>query len=258
MNIIDSHAHMGPGLLNHESRPLLDAASADAMIRIMDDAEIERACTFAPLLEGGEFEDLTYERANGAIYEASRRFPKRIIGFCRINPNFGQAAIDEMKRCHEEYGFQGLKLHPDWEYFYINSPVVKPIVEFCQSVRWPVFLHTGYYPLSHPTLLLPVAEAFPSVNFIMAHLSYAHTADAIIVANQCPNVYLEPSGNATAQAIHGVLRVVGPRQFIYGSDLPYTDPLDVQMKIMLQPGLTEGDKDLIMGKTIARLVGLVV
>ena len=258
MRIIDSHAHMGPGLSNHESPPLLDAVSAEAMIRVLDGAGIERACTFAPLLEGGEFQDLTYGRANRAIYEASRKYPDRIIGFCRINPNFGGSAMDEMRRCHDEYGFKGLKLHPDWEYFYINSPAIEPVVEFCQSVRWPVFLHTGYYPLSHPTLLLPVAEVFPSVNFVMAHLSYAHTADAVIVASRCPNVYLESSGNATAQAIHGVLQAVGPRKFVYGSDLPYTDPLDVQMKIMLQPGLSEGERDLIMGETMGRLLGLAV
>lgn len=247
---------MGPGLANHASAPLLDAETVSQTLAIFDRSGIDVGCTFAPLIEGGDFEDYEYTASNRFIYEATKAHPDRFIGYCRVNPNLGAQALDEMTRCKEEYGFRGLKLHPDWEYFYMNGPTVRPILDRAAEYGWPVIFHTGYYPLSHPTLALPLAEAYPTINFLLAHLSYRHTADAIIVARQCPNVYLETSGNATALAIGEVLRQIGPAQLVYGSDLPYTEPADVMEKIALQPQLSAADRDLILGGTMARLLGL--
>lgn len=256
MPVIDAHVHMGPGLANHASPPLLRAETAEEVIEIFDRSGIDKGCTFAPLIEGGDFDDYEYEKSNRFIYEASKSYPDRIIGYCRVNPNLGQQALDEMARCHDEYGFKGLKLHPDWEYFYMHGPTVRPVLDRAADYGWPVIFHTGYYPLSHPTLAFPLADAYPTINFMLAHLSYRHTADAIVVAQRCPNVYLEPSGNATATAIGEVLRTLGPGKLVYGSDLPYTDPRDVMDKIRLQPGITSEDIDLIFGGTLSRLLGM--
>lgn len=256
MFVTDAHVHMGPGLANNTAKPILMSETAEQLIAVLDDAQINRACTFAPLFEGGDFRDPGYEASNRAIYEACRTYPDRIIGFCRVNPNLGQQALDEMRRCYEEYGFRGLKLHPDWEYFYMHGQTVRPILDRAAEYGWPVLFHTGYYPLSHPTLAMPLAEAYPSVNFILAHLGYRHTTDAIIVAQRHSNVYLETSGNSTAQAIRDVLTRVGPQQLLYGSDLPYTQPQDVQLKVIHQPSLSAEDRALIMGGTLGRLLGL--
>lgn len=256
MMVVDAHVHMGPALANHAAPPLLKAETVEQTLEIFDRSGIDVGCTFAPLIEGGDFEDYEYERSNRFIYEATKAHPDRFVGYCRVNPNLGAQATDEMRRCREEYGFRGLKLHPDWEYFYMNGPTVRPVLDRAAEYGWPVIFHTGYYPLSQPSLALPLAEAYPTINFLLAHLSYRHTADAIIVAERCKNVFLETSGNATALAISEVLRKIGPSQLIYGSDLPYTEPDDVMEKIALQPGLSAADRDLILGGTMARLLGL--
>lgn len=254
MTVIDGHVHVGPGLANHSPKPHLLAETGEQLIGIMDEAGIDVACAFAPLLEGGEFEDPEFTTSNRAVYDVAQRYPDRVVGFCRVNPNYGPRALDEMKRCHEEYGFRGLKLHPDWEFFYINGRPAHAVYERAAEYGWPVVLHTGYYPLSHPTPILSVAKAFPTVDFVLFHLSYRHTSDAIIVARQCPNVYLETSGNATAQAIAEVLSSVGSSRLIYGSDIPYTTPDDVQRKIRQQPLVADEDEELIFGGTMRRLL----
>ena len=255
MPVIDAHVHMGPGLANHTAKPILTTQTADQLVTVLDGAGIDRACAFPPLIEGGDFQDPGYEASNRAIYDATRRYPDRIVGFCRVNPNLGPQALDEMRRCREEYGFRGLKLHPDWEYFYMHGPTVRPVLDRAAEYSWPVLFHTGYYPLSQPTLAYPLAEAYPSLNFILAHLGYRHTADAIVVAQRFPNVYLETSGNSTAQAIHAVLTKVGAGQLLFGSDLPYTFPEDVQAKVSLQPSLSDEDRAIVMGGTMERLLG---
>ena len=252
--IFDAHTHMGPGLRMHSYELALDTIRGEDLIAALDRAGIDRACTFAPLIEGGEFEDPNYEQSNRAICQACRRYPDRLVGYCRVNPHWGEDALIEMRRCHDEYGFHGLKLHPDWEYFAANSPIVQPLAAQCEEYGWPIFLHSGYYPLSHPTLMLPLAKRFPRVTLILAHLGYRHTSDAILVALECPNVYLETSANSTQAAIAECIRRVGPDRVLFGSDIPYTLPEDVVRKIALLPGLTEEARAKIMGGNMVRIL----
>jgi uncharacterized protein len=253
--IIDAHGHMGPAF---ETRPpLLKGVVADDIIRILDGAGIDMVCLFAPAWEGPEFIDPEYKQANRAIYEAMKRYPDRIIGVARIDPNFRGKAIDEMRRCREEYGFRGLKLHPLWEHFLPNNfRLMAPVVELCEEYGWPIFCHSGYYPTCEPALFIPLAERYPNVNIILFHLAYAHTSDAIIAANRCSNLFLETSANSTASAIREVLRNVPPTQFIYGSDLPFTQPEDVIGKIVNQPGIDDGTRRLVLGGNIAHLLDM--
>lgn len=253
--IIDAHSHMGPAF---ESKPaFLPGVSPDEIIEILDRSHIDLTCLFAPAWEGPEFIDTEYFVANRAIYEASKRYPERVIGYARVDPNRRQRAVDEMRRGHDEYGFRGLKLHPLWEHFLPNNmKLMAPLVELCAEYKWPIIFHTGYYPTCEPALFVPLAERYPEVNLIVAHFGYAHVADAIVAANLCPNIYLETSANTTATAIAQVLKEVDPSQILYGSDLPFTEPGDVLDKICLQPGITEQAKMQILGGNMARLLGI--
>jgi predicted TIM-barrel fold metal-dependent hydrolase len=156
-----------------------------------------------------------------------------------------------MRRCHDEYGFRGLKLHPDWEFFSINSPMMRPYLEIAQEFSWPVFLHSGYYPLSQPALLLPVAQAYPAIDFVLFHLAYRFVTDAILIAQRSPNVYLETSANASPAVIAEVLKQLGPEKLIYGSDAPQTRPQEAIAKIRMQPGLSESDTRQVLGGNLS-------
>jgi predicted TIM-barrel fold metal-dependent hydrolase len=253
--IIDAHAHLGPAFQTRP--PMLPGVTGEQIVRILDDAEIDKACVFAPAWEGAEFVDPGYEKANRAIYFAVREHPDRLIGYCRIDPNQIQQAEKEMVRCHDEYGFKGLKLHPLWEHFLpSNTKIIRPILRRCQEYGWPIFWHAGYYPTCEPALFFGIAGEYPRVNHILAHLAYAHTLDAIILSQEYANVFLETSGNSTAQAIGATATAVGPEKLIFGSDLPFTQPEDVIMKIKLQPRLSAQDLDLVMGGNMARLLDL--
>ena len=253
--IIDAHAHLGPAFRLRP--PFLPGVTGEEVVAIMDRAAIDIACVFAPAWEGPQFIDPEYREGNRAIYEATRRFPKRLVGYVRVDPNVRGRALDEMRRGREKYGFRGLKLHPLWEHFQPNNlRLMSPIMELCGAYRWPIFFHAGYYPTCQPAIFIPLAERFPEVPIILGHIGYAHVADVIIAANLCPNIYVETSANSTADAIQAVLERVDPRQILYGSDLPFTQPEDVQAKISLQPTLTDEARPMIMGGNMARLLGI--
>lgn len=254
MEIIDSHVHMGPMF---DVRPgMFRGTNAADVLRIMDEAGITACCVFPPLWEGPDLQDHSFEAANEAIFREVQGHRDRLIPFARVNPNLGYDAIRELERCHSEYNCRGLKLHPSTEHFSANNiKLLRPYLERCQEWGWPVFFHSGYYPTCQPALFVPLAQAFPEVPMILAHIGYAHYADLIVAANTCPNIYIETSANSTSMVMKQVLRDVPVEQFVYGSDLPFTDPTDVMRKIRAVPGLSESAQQKIFAGNIKRILG---
>src|SRR5262249_26315644 len=90
---IDSHTHMGRRStpLGHGVASFLGEDLVRDMDEVeldkMDEVELDKAVAF-PL--GAPYTD--YSESNATIAAEVAKFPQRIIGFCRINPNFGPQA----------------------------------------------------------------------------------------------------------------------------------------------------------------------
>lgn len=258
MSIIDAHVSMEPFLQRPREgiQPLMPATTPRELIEALDRYEIAKACLFAPRVPGQDGYDLNYTRGNRAVAEVVSAYPDRVIGFARIYVNGYSDATNEIIRCRDEYGFRGLMINGDWDFSPIGTAAADPYLMMCQAWGWPVFYHAGTYPVSEPGLLIPLAEKFPRLNVIAAHLGYDMIDDAITAAVLRPNIYLETSANATAAAIQDVVKRCGAGKVIYGSGLPYAYPDHSLDKIRKLPGLSASDRAAILGGTILRLVGL--
>jgi predicted TIM-barrel fold metal-dependent hydrolase len=252
--IVDAHVHMGPGLKNHADACLFDAYTAEELVSAMDKAKIDFGIVFAPLWQAGEFYDPTYEKGNEAIYQAAKKFPERIVGYARVNPNFGDDAISELNKCISDYKFEGIMMHPEWESFAANDlNLLGPIFKIAEQHKLPVTFHTGYYPTCQPLLFLPLAEAFPKVQITLKHMGYEYLRDAIVVARLSKNVFLESAGNTSAAEIRAGIKGAGADKVVYGSDLPYVSPEVVIQRIQLMEDVSDRDKEAILGDNMARL-----
>jgi predicted TIM-barrel fold metal-dependent hydrolase len=251
--LVDAHVHMGPGLGNHLGGCDLDTITAEGCIAVLDKAGIDKAVIFAPLYEGGDFLDPDYKRGNRVIYEAAKEFPTRLIPYVRVCPNLMGEALKELRKGIEEYGMQGLMLHPDWESFSPANPrVMWPLAEYCAAKELPITFHAGYYPKCEPLLFLPLAETFPGIPIFLKHLGYHYWRDAIIVARHTENVYLETAGNTTSGEIMEAVRQAGASRVVYGSDLPYIIPEAIIAKIRGLP-ISDSDKSLILGGNMQKI-----
>jgi len=256
--IIDAHVHFGPGLEHYPDPvgPLFPIPSVDDLLRILDQAGIDMAIIFPPRWFGGEFFDPNYEQANRAIADAVRSHPDRLIGYGRVNPNWGQKAIRELRRCLEDYGLRGLKLHPEWESFFpTNSALVHPLMELAANHNVPVLFHTGYFP-SEPALLIELALAFPHVQIIMGHMGGRLTSDAVIAAKKASNLILETSGSM--YYLGDAIKAVGGERFVFGSNCPFDFPKLQLDKVRRTPGLSASETAFILGENSARLHGIKV
>lgn len=254
MKIVDAHVHLGPMF---DVRPgMFPGSHATEIIDLMDTADIEASCVFAPLWQGPIIQDETFEDANAALARETKDRLDRFFPYARVDPNHGEKALAEMRRCKDEYGFVGLKLHPTTEFFMPNNmELMAPVMELCAQWKWPIFFHSGYYPTCQPALFIPLADAFPTVPLVLGHIGYAHYADCIVAARQCESIYLETSANSTSAVIAEVLERTGPTKLLFGTDIPFTDPVDVLEKIKAVPGLGGSDLELVLGQNMLRLLG---
>jgi predicted TIM-barrel fold metal-dependent hydrolase len=82
-------------------------------------------------------------------------------------------------------------------------------------------------------------------------------AEAIVAAQLYPNILLETCG-APSLAIRMAIERVGAERVVYGSELPFGWPenLEFQLQKIRDLGLTEEQERLVLGGTMAKLLGL--
>ncbi len=81
------------------------------------------------------------------------------------NPWHGEAALDEIKRCHDR-GAVGLYLHSSRQGFMPTDPVAEPLIALAAELNWPVTFHTGTYIQSDVLAVAELARRFPKVTFV--------------------------------------------------------------------------------------------
>ena len=204
--VIDAHNHIG---IRHGARQL----GAD-LIAKMDIAGVDKSVIF-PFTEGNFTNDI--------IKEESDKFPERLIPYCAVNP-WVDGAVEEIRRCVEDWGFKGLKLHPTINGFHLSDHgLVDPIFAAARDLHIPIIVHGASDLFNSPLDFGEMARTWPEVTILMAHMGYFWSVDqAIGVARQYPNLYLETS-RAPIFEISVAVRELGPEKVIWGTDSPFVD-----------------------------------
>lgn len=241
---VDGHVHIGKS-----TRLQIDADGA-MLVRIADKMGFDRICCT-------DLTALFYDmhEGNRLLYEEMRKFPDRILGYASLHSTrFGQEAIDEIKRCRQDYGMRGLKIYSTPELSIAESATI-PILEICAELKMPILAHTT--PQECEFLL----SAVPEVQFIMAHAGgqpFAHGDwnRAIMAAEKFPNLYLDTASSAIDTGfVETCVAALGANRILFGTDTPLLDPWPQLVKIR-DTRLSKQDRELIMGGNILRLMGV--
>jgi hypothetical protein len=252
MVVIDGHTHFaGPG----KGFP---PNTVEDLLANMDGNGIDTIVTCAPYSSIGK--DRTYDDANRFLAESMSKAPERIIGFLRVNPHLQENALRSIEEGVKNQGFKGVKFHPRNEAFAINSEELAfPIAELASKLKVPILIHTGEpdtYGFAQPTLVGDLADSFPDLTLIIGHMGKRLYEDAICVARWFENIILETSFRSHRDIALAVKRV-GADRVVYGSDMPFGVPEIEMMKVRLAD-ITPEEKDLVLGDSIARTLGLEV
>lgn len=96
----------------------------------------------------------------------------------------------------------GVKFYLGYQKYHANDPKLQPIYKFCEENDFPVIYHTGMLEAgfpgllksSHPLTIDEVADSFPDLKIVMAHMGNPWIMDCAAVVAKNKNVYMDFSG----------------------------------------------------------------
>ncbi len=193
---------------------------------------------------------------NNYLASVCSQYPN-FISFGTMHPEFPfpQREIDRII----SMGIKGIKLHPDFQKYNIDHPLMLPIYEAIEG-RLPVLFHIGDNRMdySSPLRLVHILDRFPRLTAIAAHLGgymvwddwgsqllgrdvYIDTSSALMFLNRKKAVQIIRS--------HGVDKV------LYGTDYPMWIP-EYELRRFLSLGLTQEENMKILSANAKRVLGL--
>ena len=179
-----------------------------------------------------------------SVAVAVARHPQRFVGFFMLNPT-RDSAEDRVKRAFTELGLRCVCLFPAMHRYRLDDERVLRIVELAAShPGTAVFVHCGVLSvgvrkklglpsrfdirLGDPLALHLLASTYPQLPIVIPHFGAGLFREALMVADACPNIYLDTSssngwikyqpGLTLTDAFRQALEVVGPGRLLFGTD----------------------------------------
>ena len=252
--IIDADCHISPTPTGGNS------ITVDELLARMDRAGVDKALAW---LQPPYLREVS--QANRYVAKAMADHGDRILGFGWADPNLGvPKAIDEARRCIDEYGLFGVKLNGAQNSFYIDDPQLSlPVIEAVAETGKLLAFHVGAdaFEQTHPFRVAKIARMFPRMPILMVHMGGVGHPDltnaAIEFAGQCPNLTLIGSAARTG-AILKAIRTLGAHRVCFGSDTPF-ELMHVELaryRALLDGETSPDEQAQVLGRNIARLFGL--
>ncbi len=177
---------------------LFEHNTVDNIIADMDRNHIDKACIVAMNLTTRYGVELVTNEDVGRLAKAH---PERFIPFASVDPNMGQAAVDQLKYSVEKLGCKGLKLVPPVQHFDFSDPKHDPLWQLAQDLDIIVWTHCSHQ-LSHPDsdarlgspmLIEPVAHKFRDLKIVLGHCGFPWVWEVWSLITRHMNVYMDIS-----------------------------------------------------------------
>lgn len=182
---------------------------------------------------------------------------QNVFGFGSIHPEYKEVK-KELDRIRS-LGLLGLKLHPDFQGYYVDDPSMDAIYKEIEG-KMPVLIHTGdeNSKFSAPQHLANVLDRYPKLTVISAHLggySQWDEAERYIIGRNC---YIDTSSSLWAlspQRAVDIIRRHGVDHVLFGSDYPLTYHKD-ELRRFYALDLTEEERNKILFENAKKLLKL--
>jgi len=280
MMIIDFHTHVFSPQIKKKRNEYIDSdpcfailysdpnaklATADELVASMDEAGVDISVI---LNIGWTTHELCVE-TNDYILESIARYPKRLIGFCAVQPRSYDAAIAEIERCAKG-GIRGVgELRPDMQLCdLMDEEVMKPVIEVLKKYKLILLTHASE-PVGHdypgkgaitPDMLYPFIADFPDITTVCAHWGGGLPFYALMpeVKKAMSNVFFDTAASPflyNPQVYNLVTQLVGGDKILFGSDYPLLPQSRVLNEIR-SLDMSEETKNLILSGNARRLLGV--
>jgi predicted TIM-barrel fold metal-dependent hydrolase len=278
--IIDFHTHVIPPQVKEKradyisrdhcfsllySQPKAKLVTSEETVATLDECGIDKAVI---LNLGWQSHELCME-TNDYILESVTKHPKRLIGFCTIQPSAGENALKEIERCARN-GAKGIgEMRPDVQGFDLrDTKTMKQLIDLIVSYDLIFLIHASE-PVGHhyagkgeitPDVIYPFIMDFPQLNLVCAHWGGGLPFYALMpeVKKAFTNVYFDTAATPflyKPQIFHQVTEILGSDKILFGSDYPLLSPRRIIDQI--ESGeLKKEEKIEVLGGNAKKLLSL--
>lgn len=253
--------------------PASVGALADRWVQELDRHHVARAVLIASV-----------PADEAAVAAAVAAHPGRFIGFYMLDPTKDDA-LDRVAWA-AAHGLRGICLFPAMHRYPIHGPDVARVCEMAAATPGTaVFVHCGVLSVGaraklglpsrfemrfgNPLDLQSLAVAHPRLPFIVPHFGAGLFREALMLADVCPNVYLDTSssnrwmrytpGLSLRDVFRAALDVTGSARLLFGTDSSFFPRgwqpaiLETQRRALADAGATHDQIADIVGGNLDRL-----
>lgn len=185
-----------------------------------------------------------------------------LLCFGTVHPD-DEGAIAELHRI-KQMGLKGVKLHPDYQGFFVDDEKMFPIYEAICELGLPVLFHTGFDPLSPDVVhasskaVSAVCKKFPDMTVIAAHMGGLNRYDESLKYLVGENLYLDTSMSSrycSKKEFAQMVKEHGTDKILFGTDLPWSTP-DFELELIDELDLTFAEREQILCKNALHLLNI--
>lgn len=262
MEIIDAHAHIYPAKIAEKAtRAIGDFYGLEMELTGVSERLIEegkRAGISGFVVHSCATKAAQVRSINEFIKEETERHPE-FIGFMTLHQDMSEEDMEKEVEWCIKNGFKGVKLHPDFQKFYIDGENAKKIYRAVGD-RLPILLHTGddRYEFSKPRRLVAMAKEFPFVNFIGAHFGGYRCWEQAELYKGLENVYFDTCSSLafiTPERAKDLIDMLGAEKFFFATDFPMWDACG-ELERFWKIRLTDRERENILAGNIKNFLGL--
>lgn len=209
-----------------------------------------------------------------SVIKAVTAFPDRFFAYAMVNPSTWQPSNVDV-----------VCLFPAMHRYSVQSEEALRVFHWAEENRKAVFVHCGVLSVgvrkklgleshfdlrfSNPIDLHAVAMRYPTVPIVVPHFGAGYFREALMLADLCPNVYLDTSSsNSWMRYEHLDLRhvfrraldVVGAHRLLFGTDSSFFPRgwhhqiFDEQARVLYELNLSIEDARAIFSENLLRIL----
>ncbi len=198
------------------------------------------------------------------VIDISKKAPERIYKFFWFNPVLKPEEEETSYKILEEHfkkGFCGVKIHSAFNLINFPRDILK-LLTFMQDYNKNILFYIHSLPKTSlfrgisPKDIAKVAKKFPELRLIVGHAAYSmeYAIEIGVALKNYNNIYFETSLSASL-GIYNLIKTVGHKKIIFGSDSPTTSQLGVEIdKILKLPRISKEIKQDIFYNNVNNLL----
>lgn len=183
------------------------------------------------------------------------------IPFISVTPTMtGRKPVEELEHKFK-WNMKGLKIHPVAQCFAPDDERMWPVYEWLVAHDMPITAHTGMNvdgksKFGEVDRWITILEEFKDLKLVLAHMGSGCWDQAIEISDKFPQVmfdtaisvsYIDAPTTLDDDEAADMIRTIGSKRVMFGSDYPWIDPKREIEHIKHLP-ISNETKELILGQ----------